>query len=146
MLTTPHLLVGAAIGAQFHNPYIVVPTAVASHFVLDSLPHLMGIIEVHDLDKKDIAFVAGDVVLGVSLVYLFAITSPDPAMIYLGAFSSMVPDFHHTFQALFGPDKLKKYNNLHLKFHYKKRMNTAAGMATQILTIFLAMVFIFTSK
>lgn len=52
MLTTPHLLVGAAIGAQFNNPYIVVPAAVASHFVLDSVPHLMGIVEVHDLDKK----------------------------------------------------------------------------------------------
>ena len=142
MLTTPHLLVGAAIGSQTQNPYIVVPAAVASHFVLDSLPHLMGIIEVHDLDKKDVAFVAGDVIVGISLVYIFSLLSPNPAMIYLGAFSAMIPDFHHTFQALFGPDKLKKYNNFHLRFHYKKRMGTLPGMTTQILTIFMAMVFI----
>ena len=142
MLTTPHLLVGAAIGSQFSNPYIVVPAAVASHFLLDSVPHLMGIVEVHDLDKKDLAFVAGDVMLGVSLVYIFSLLSPNPSMIYLGAFTSMVPDFHHTFQALFGPDKLKKYNNLHLKFHYKKRMPVVTGMATQVMTIFLAVVFI----
>src|SRR3990167_701899 len=137
MLTTPHLLVGAAIGSQFQNPYLVVPAAVASHFVLDSVPHLMGVIEVHDLDKKDVAFVAGDAVLGISLVYIFSLLSPNPAMIYLGAFSSMVPDFHHTFQALFGPDKLTKYNKLHLKFHYKKRMKAVPGMATQVLTIIM---------
>lgn len=142
MLTTPHLLVGAAIGSQFDNPYLVVPAAVASHFMLDSIPHLMGIIEVHDLDKKDLAFVAGDVVLGISLVYIFSLLSADPAMIYLGAFSSMVPDFHHTFQALFGPHRLKKYTNWHLKFHYKKRLPLVPGLATQVLTILLAIIFI----
>lgn len=144
MLTTPHLLVGAAIGSQFESAYLVVPAAVASHFLLDSIPHLMGIVEVEDLDKKDVAFVAGDVVLGVSLVYIFSLLSSNPALIYLGAFASMVPDFHHTFQALFGPHKLKKYTNLHLKFHYKKRLPVVPGMATQVLTIFLAIVFIFT--
>lgn len=145
MLTTPHLLVGAAIGAQFNNPYIVVPAAVASHFVLDSVPHLMGIVEVHDLDKKDIAFVAADVVTGISLVYILGLLVPQPEMIYLGAFTSMIPDFHHTFQALFGPHRLKKYTHFHLKFHYKKKMSLIPGMATQFLTILLAIVFIFTN-
>lgn len=142
MLTTPHLLVGAAIGSQFHNPYLVVPTAVASHFVLDSVPHLMGIVEVHDLDKKDIVFVAGDVILGVCLVYILSLLTPQPEMIYLGAFSAMVPDFHHTFQALFGPHKLKKYTHFHLKFHYKKKMRLFPGMATQFLTVLIAIVFV----
>ena len=142
MLTTPHLLVGAAIGSQFNNAYIVVPAAVASHFVLDSVPHLMGIVEVHDMDKKDLAFVAGDVILGVCLIYIFSLLTPNPAMIYLGAFASMVPDFHHTFQALFGPHKLKKYTHLHLKFHYKKKMSPFTGMASQALTILLSIVFI----
>ena len=141
MLTTPHLLVGAAIGSQFNNPYIVVPAAVASHFVLDGIPHLMGIVEVHDLDKKDLAFVAGDVALGIALVCLLSLGSPNPNMLFLGAFASMVPDFHHTFQALFGPNKLNKYTKLHLKFHYKKKISPVAGMATQLVTIVLAMVF-----
>lgn len=142
MLTTPHLLVGAAIGSQFNNPYIVVPVAVGSHFVLDSIPHLMGIVEVHDLDKKDIAFVATDVALGVSLVYIFSLISPTPALIFLGAFSSMIPDFHHTFQVLFGPNQLKKYTDIHLKFHYKKKMPVVPGIATQIMTTLAAIVLI----
>lgn len=142
MLTTPHLLVGAAIGSQFHNPYIVVPVAVASHFVLDGIPHLMGIVEVHDLDKKDLVLVASDVILGISLVYILSHSSVDPGMIYLGAFSAMVPDFHHSFQALFGPNRLKKYTSFHLRFHYKKKMSLLPGIATQVLTVLLAGVFV----
>lgn len=142
MLTTPHLLVGAAIGVHFNNPMLVVPAAAASHFVLDSVPHLMGFIEVEDLDKKDVAFVIGDVVLGVSLVYLLANNNPHAELMWLGAFCAMLPDFHHTFQVLFGPDKLQKYDNLHLKFHYKKPINLIPGIATQVVTVLAAIFFI----
>ncbi|HSX58532.1 MAG TPA: hypothetical protein VLE47_04685 [Candidatus Saccharimonadales bacterium] len=138
MLTTPHLLVGAAIGATFHNPLLVAPAAAASHFALDSVPHLMGIIEVEDLDKKDLAFVVGDVLLGVSLVFLLSRNNPNSDLMWLGAFCAVLPDFHHTFQALFGPDKLEKYDKWHLKFHYKKPMDILPGIATQVLTVLLA--------
>lgn len=144
MLTTPHLLVGAAIGAHFNNPMLVVPAAAASHFVLDSVPHLMGFIEVEDLDKKDVAFVIGDVVLGVSLVYLLSHNNPHGELMWLGAFCAMLPDFHHTFQVLFGPDKLQRYDNLHLKFHYKKPINLIPGIATQVVTVLAAIFFIVT--
>lgn len=142
MLTTPHLIVGAAIGAHFHNPMVIAPAAAASHFLLDSIPHLMGIIEVEDLDKKDLVFVALDVVLGVGLVYFFARNNPNSELLWLGAFCAMLPDFHHTFQALFGPDKLERYDRLHLKFHYKKPMDIVPGMATQIVTVILAIMVI----
>ena len=138
MLTTHHLIVGAAIGAHFQNPMIVAPAAAASHFLLDSIPHLMGIIEVEDLDKKDLAFVAGDVILGVGLVFFLAHNNPNSELMWLGAFCAMLPDFHHTFQALFGPDKLQKYDNLHLKFHYKKPINLLPGIATQVITVLFA--------
>jgi hypothetical protein len=140
MLTTPHLLVGAAIGAHFHNPMVIAPAAAASHFILDSLPHLMGFIEVEDLDKKDVAFVIGDVLLGTGLVFLLARGNPNSELIWLGAFCAMLPDFHHTFQAIFGPDKLQKYDNWHLKFHYKKPMQILPGIATQIVTVIFAVV------
>lgn len=142
MLTTPHLLVGAAIGSQFQNPMLVAPIAAGSHFVLDSVPHLGGFIEVEDLEKKEVALVVADVVLG--LVVLFFLTNNNPAaeLIWLGAFSAVLPDFHHTFQVIFGTDKLKKYEKLHKKFHYKKPMRILPGMATQILTVALAILFI----
>jgi len=39
MLETPHVAVGAAIAAKIPNPFIAIPLAFASHFVLDAVPH-----------------------------------------------------------------------------------------------------------
>jgi len=39
MLETPHTLVGAAIAASATNPYLALGLSLASHFVLDYVPH-----------------------------------------------------------------------------------------------------------
>ena len=36
---TPHLVVGAAIGARVRRPGVALPAAFVSHFVLDTVPH-----------------------------------------------------------------------------------------------------------
>ena len=142
MLTTPHLLVGAAIGASVHNPIIVATGAAGSHFILDSVPHLGFFINVEDLGKKDILIVVGDVLLGLALLLVLTYHNPNAEMIYLGAFCAFLPDFHHTFQVLFGREKLQRYSKLHLRFHYKKHMKTLPGIATQVLTIVAAILVI----
>ncbi len=39
MLETPHVALGAAIATKIPNPYIALPLALLSHFVLDRIPH-----------------------------------------------------------------------------------------------------------
>ncbi|MGD8743990.1 MAG: hypothetical protein PVJ52_00150 [Candidatus Woesebacteria bacterium] len=39
MLETPHVVVGAAIATKIPNPYVSIPLAFASHFVLEKVPH-----------------------------------------------------------------------------------------------------------
>lgn len=39
MLETPHVSVGIAIASKVGNPFLSVPIAFASHFVLDKIPH-----------------------------------------------------------------------------------------------------------
>ncbi len=39
MLETPHVAVGVAIAAKIGNPWAAIPLALASHFVLDKIPH-----------------------------------------------------------------------------------------------------------
>lgn len=39
MLETPHVFVGAAIASKIPNPFIAIPLAFASHFVLEIVPH-----------------------------------------------------------------------------------------------------------
>jgi hypothetical protein len=138
MLTTPHLLVGGAIGTAIANPYLAVPIAASSHFLLDGIPHLMGIVDVEDLDKKDVLFVLGDVFLGLSILLLLSLGNPAWERLWIGAFAAILPDFHHLAQVLFGPDFMQRYTHLHLKFHYKKDIHVVTGVATQLATVFLA--------
>lgn len=39
MLETPHVLVAAAIAVKIGNPVLAIPLTLASHFVLDKVPH-----------------------------------------------------------------------------------------------------------
>ncbi|MEK7497429.1 MAG: hypothetical protein AAB656_00745 [Patescibacteria group bacterium] len=39
MLETPHVAIGAALAVKVGNPYLAIPLALLSHFVLDRVPH-----------------------------------------------------------------------------------------------------------
>ena len=39
MLETPHVAVGIALATKFPNPWVSIPLSLASHFVLDKVPH-----------------------------------------------------------------------------------------------------------
>jgi len=39
MLETPHVVLGVAIATKIPNPWVSIPLALASHFVLDKVPH-----------------------------------------------------------------------------------------------------------
>lgn len=39
MIELPHTIVGAAIATKIGNPYLALPIALASHFILDLTPH-----------------------------------------------------------------------------------------------------------
>ena len=39
MLETPHVFVGAAIAVAIPNPFVAIPLAFASHFILEMVPH-----------------------------------------------------------------------------------------------------------
>lgn len=39
MLETPHVFIGAAIATKIPNPFIAIPLAFASHFILETVPH-----------------------------------------------------------------------------------------------------------
>ncbi len=138
MLTTPHLLVGAAIGAHLPHAWEVVPLSAASHFILDSVPHIQGYIEVEDLEKREIVFLAADVLIGVGMVAFIALRSQNAEMVWVGALAAILPDFHHIAQVIFGPNSLRRYNSLHLKFHWKRDMKILPGVATQAITILAA--------
>ncbi|OGY23340.1 MAG: hypothetical protein A2Y57_00020 [Candidatus Woykebacteria bacterium RBG_13_40_7b] len=142
MLTTPHLLVGAAIGSQLNNPFLIAPAAVGSHFVLDALPHFQGNIDVEDLKRKDILLCILDCSLALLILVLLSLNNPRVEYLWLGAFSAIAPDFHNLVKFLFGVEKIKRYDRMHTRFHFKKEMRLIFGLGTQLLTILLALIII----
>ena len=40
MMATPHMVAGAAIGRALRRPWLAYPAALASHFLLDIVPHI----------------------------------------------------------------------------------------------------------
>lgn len=88
-----HALTGAIIGVASGNPWVVVPAAVASHFVLDAIPH-------HNTAKGDMdaaifnLMLVIDGLLCVGLVGLLAVWQPAHwQLAAFGAFLATSPDF-----------------------------------------------------
>ncbi len=92
MLSTPHLLVGAAIVKAIPNPAISLPAAFASHFVLDSVPHWDGSPKA-PFGKLFYALVSLDYFFGLLLVWWFSLDNPNQMLILLGAVTATSPDF-----------------------------------------------------
>lgn len=101
MLELPHTIVGAAIAAKVGNPALALPLALASHFIVDALPHwnphLNRELKEHGrVTSRTTAFVAIDVVG--SLIAGFTIAStvlPNIThfwVVILGAFLAVLPD------------------------------------------------------
>lgn len=101
MLELPHTVVGAAIAAKIGNPALSLPLALASHFVLDLLPHWNPHLNTElgkfgRLRGKTVTFIATDVILSLAGGLLIASTVlPDQnkfAIVIVGAFMGVLPD------------------------------------------------------
>ncbi len=97
MLSTPHLLVGAAIGAATGNPALGYAGGVLSHFVLDAIPHtdqeLLEQPGKGTIMPADYAAVIVDILLGIGLVwYVSTFGGTGQINMYAGALGGISPD------------------------------------------------------
>jgi hypothetical protein len=96
MLATPHMLAGAAIGKVLRRPYLALPAAFASHFVLDAVPHLdshalFGVPHGGPTAPEAIMAVV-DVVVGVALVLWLSAGQSGRGLVIWAAFFGIVTD------------------------------------------------------
>lgn len=101
MLETPHVAVGAAIASKIPNPFIAIPLAFLSHFVLEGVPHWNPHI-VSETKKygsptsKSTAIIAIDVTFALltgSLIAWRALPNTNHAITIMAAsFASVLPD------------------------------------------------------
>src|ERR1035437_4711535 len=136
MLTTPHAVTGATIGALLINPLLVVPVAIGSHFVLDSILHWQETLAPYIPTKKTYIRIPIDIILAVTLVLLIAHWQPNRVgAIWLGAIAANVPDLDSVVILLpkLKQGLLKKYWD----WHCKKKRETISwwGVFTQFIII-----------
>lgn len=100
MLETPHVAVGAVIALKVGNPYLSLPLALASHFVLDKVPHWNPHTYTETtnggLKKQTIAFALTDItlsaIIGLSLSYSQLPNVQMAVFVLLGGLLGVLPD------------------------------------------------------
>jgi hypothetical protein len=154
MILATHELVGAAIGAKIHNPWLIIIFSIAMHFVLDTFRHGEY---VESFDSK-VAFkntwhkVALDFFSGIIVILIYlAIRKPDAFVmkdIFLGVFFSIIPDFITAIYWKYRFAFLKKYYAFHSWCHKyprnsPERLWNLRNAANDIIFSILAIIILF---
>lgn len=93
MLTTPHAAAGIALGAVLGNPVLTIPAAVASHFLLDCVPHWQETLAPYNPTWRTYLRVPLDIAFAVGLAVWAAHVQPAHASaIWIGAVTANIPD------------------------------------------------------
>lgn len=142
MLSTPHLLVGAAIVKIVPNPVISLPLAFLSHFVLDSIPHWDGSPKA-PFSRKIFGGIFLDYAFGASLVFVLTNSYENQYFLWLGAFLGTLPDFilgsyKHLESFFSGFAIVRVPNEFHLAI--QRNLPLVNGLLTSTLISFIAVI------
>lgn len=163
MILTPHIIVGAAIGAKTQDLGLIVILGLLSHIILDKIPHwdydLPAVFREFRKNKKikpllsDFIKMAIDITIGLLIVFLIIwyknfLNFDYLPFILFGIFISLLPDIILGFAFLFRNKIAKKINKisdfLHYKINKKQKEGkiTFLGLITQIIVIIISCVFL----
>lgn len=139
MYLTVHAAAGAAIGATTDNLWLAFVLGIASHLLLDIIPHGDESITRWKLFKNKTSKIAAAAVLdGIVLlaVFIYWLQNADFSLlpgILAGMFGGILPDALWGIYMLTGSPLLKRYFRLHCWFHtiIKKRVSLGAGLLVQ---------------
>lgn len=127
MILSPHIITGAALGANFHNSYLLPLAAIVLHHLLDKIPH-------YDYQIKPFSSIVAlkiflDISIGTLAVLAMSLFfNPDIDLTYafIGMFFGTLPDAILLASFIFtGNELLLKYQKFHsfLHSHHKKNMD-----------------------
>ncbi len=147
MLTTPHSMAGAAIGALLPNPIVVIPLSIGSHFVLDSIPHWQETLAPYIPTKKTYIRIPIDIALAITLVWLVAHWQPNHiSTIWLGATMANAPDLDVIMVLVprLKQGLLKKYWDWHCKI--QQETSSMWGVLTQLIVIAASLAVVYETR
>ena len=100
-----HAITGATVAAAINRPWVALPAAFASHFIVDMLPHWDHKVPGGPKDQQ--VAMAVDLTLSVSLLIILAVSvQATPLVIFLGGILAITPDIMWV-DYLFSGQKIK---------------------------------------
>ena len=144
MIIIPHMLVGAAIGVYSKNIETAFLFGLASHYLLDFLPHWEYFTEAKVSKISDVLKILADFFIGLALVSLLLWDSPGKIIIAGAIFGSLLPDvlcFLSNMYDGFGSKILRVHFNFHYQLHYFKDLSFWPGLPAALIVI-IASVFL----
>lgn len=144
MLETPHVVVGAAIATKIPNPFISIPLAFASHFVLEKVPHWNPHLNTEKkkygkVTAKSTKIVIADVtlslLLGGFIAYQVMPNTAHAATILASSFAAALPDIIEGPYFFF--DMKSKFIEKWIAFQKSLQVDTdiVPGLLTQVATV-----------
>ena len=137
MLELPHTLVGITIVKVIPNPLISLPLALASHIILDSVPHWnpLGYKDKNGdghFSKKSLGFIVLDSLLSITAVLYFLNIN---IFVIPGAFFAVLPDLLSIPEVFFNIKITPLKGMFSVLENIHNENSTWIGVTTQILTI-----------
>jgi hypothetical protein len=137
MLTTPHAVTGATLGAFLPVPFAI-PAAIASHYILDSIPHWQETLAPYTPTKKTYIRIPLDIALAIGLTLLIAHWHQEKAGgIWMSAVSANLPDLDTI--VILVPRLKRRWLRSYWDWHCKIQRETGSGYG--VLTQLLVMAF-----
>jgi hypothetical protein len=94
MTATAHALVAGAIARAVPNPYLAIPLAITSHFIIDAIPHWDLGADWRDRSKTVTGLLAvSETVLGITLAYFLFRGKVETPLLLSTIVASELPDW-----------------------------------------------------
>lgn len=138
MVITPHMLVGAAVGSQFNNPWSVFILGLFSHYILDALPHWDYLFKVRIANPDHLRKIGLDFILGGFFVLILGWSSTQKLFILIGIIAALLPDFLEVLYQNFDIKWLRPLSKFHHKIHFQKRLSFWRGLPFALIVSLIA--------
>jgi hypothetical protein len=146
MIFTPHILVGAAMGASF-GPLGAL-AALVSHFFLDALPHYdynISALQEKGLSRKFLlpfSKISVDLFFGLTLAGAILRAHANIEIAALGVFAALLPDGLLFLYWRFKKNSILRHLNFfHLHYHWpREKKSGLLGLAVETMVIAMALI------
>ena len=149
MTATAHAIVAAAIAGAVPNPYLAIPLAITSHFIMDAIPHWDFGTDWRTRSKNATGALAiAETVLGITLAYFLFRGKVETPLLLSTIIASELPDWLEAPWYIFFASKNKNgvskksgfWERLTYRIYYRENMihakaNLPLGLITQLVAV-----------